>query len=289
MRDFLGQRLHSAMMQDRKALQAGTSHYLGQNFAKASNIKFVTESGTEEFAHTTSWGVSTRLVGGVIMTHGDDDGLRLPPRIAPKQVVIIPVIPKPENQQSVLEYAEKVRLAISDEFFGDEKIEVQLDSRDIRGGDKNWQWIKKGVPVRIEVGPRDVSENKVVLYRRDKEPKEKAFMTLGEAKGSISDILNQIQANYQTDARNLRETYTRSDIGNSNELKEFFTPKNSEKPEIHGGFVLGHFFDSKEVTDKLKELKLSVRCIPHNQDGTEGACLITGKKTKIKAIFAKAY
>lgn len=278
-----------AMMQDRKALQAGTSHYLGQNFAKASNIKFVAESGTEEFAHTTSWGVSTRLVGGVIMTHGDDDGLRLPPRIAPKQVVIIPVIPKPENQQSVLEYAEKVKLAISDESFNGEKIEVQVDTRDMRGGDKNWQWVKKGVPVRIEVGPRDVSEDKVVLYRRDKEPKEKSFMTLSEAKGSISNILNQIQANYQADARNLRETYTRSDIVNFNELKEFFTPKNSEKPEIHGGFVLGHFFDSKEVADKLKELKLSVRCIPFNQDGNEGACLITGRKTKIKAIFAKAY
>lgn len=278
-----------AMMQDRKALQAGTSHYLGQNFAKASNIKFVTESGNEEFAHTTSWGVSTRLVGGVIMTHGDDDGLRLPPRIAPKQVVIIPVIPKPENQQSVLEYAEKVKLALSEETFNDEKIEVFIDSRDMRGGDKNWQWVKKGVPVRVEVGPRDVSENKVVLYRRDKEPKEKSFMTLNEAKGSLTSILNQIQANFQADARNLRETYTRTDITTFGQLSEFFTPKNSEKPEIHGGFVLAHFHDSALVPEKLKELKLTVRCKPLEQEESEGICIVTGQKTKSRAIFAKAY
>jgi prolyl-tRNA synthetase len=277
------------MMQDRKALQAGTSHYLGQNFAKASNIRFVTEAGAEEFAHTTSWGVSTRLVGGVIMTHGDDDGLRLPPRIAPKQVVIIPVIPKPENQQTVLEYAEKVKLALSEETFNDEKIEVFIDSRDMRGGDKNWQWVKKGVPVRIEVGPRDVSENKVVLYRRDKEPKEKSFMTLNEAKGSITDILNQIQANLQADARNLRETYTRTDITTFGELSEFFTPKNSEKPEIHGGFVLAHFHDSALVPEKLKQLKLTVRCKPLDQEESEGNCIVTGQKTNSRAIFAKAY
>ena len=147
-----------AMMQDRKALQAGTSHYLGQNFAKAQTIRFLDEEGELQFAHTTSWGVSTRLIGGLIMTHGDDDGLRVPPAVAPKHIAIIPVIPKDEERARVLEYADGLAQELGAQQFRNGPIRVTVDKRDIRGGDKTWQWVKKGVPLRVEVGPRDIQE-----------------------------------------------------------------------------------------------------------------------------------
>ena len=152
-----------AMMQDRKALQAGTSHYLGQNFARAQDIKFLTSEGQNEFAHTTSWGVSTRLIGGMIMAHGDDDGLRVPPRVAPKHVVILPVVPTAEKQGEVFAYAESIAASLRTLSYGGEPVVVHVDKRDMRGGDKNWQWIKKGIPIRIEAGPRDIESKSAML------------------------------------------------------------------------------------------------------------------------------
>ncbi|MCB0324220.1 MAG: proline--tRNA ligase, partial [Bdellovibrionales bacterium] len=145
-----------AMMQDRKALQAGTSHYLGQNFARAQNIRFLNAEGNLEFAHTTSWGVSTRLIGGMIMTHGDDDGLRVPPRVAPKHAVLLPVVPKPEFEGKVFEAVDRLHADLQGVSYHGRPLVVQVDRRDIRGGEKNWQWIKKGIPIRIEMGPRDI-------------------------------------------------------------------------------------------------------------------------------------
>ena len=139
-----------AMMQDRKALQAGTSHFLGQNFAKSSKIKYLSAAGKEEFAWTTSWGVSTRLVGGLIMTHSDDDGLVLPPRIAPSHVVIIPVTPKEETRQEVLDYCDALKKDLQLQVFLDGKVKVELDDRDLRGGEKAWEWIKKGIPLELK-------------------------------------------------------------------------------------------------------------------------------------------
>ncbi len=163
-----------AMTQDRKALQGGTSHYLGQNFSKAQGIQFCNQDGQQEFGYTTSWGVTTRLIGGMIMVHGDDNGLCLPPRIAPKHVVIIPVIPKPELEQEILAYADTVQNHLSDLFFHNDPITVHVDRRDRRGGEKNWEWIKKGVPIRIEVGPRDLEGQSITLFTRDKSPKERS-------------------------------------------------------------------------------------------------------------------
>lgn len=278
-----------AMMQDRKALQAGTSHYLGQNFSKASNIKFLDENGTLQYAHTTSWGVSTRMIGGLIMTHGDDDGLRVPPKVAPKQVVIIPVIPKEEEKNNVMDYAESLKQEILKSRFNDQPIRVHLDNRDIRGGDKSWQWIKKGAPIRIEVGPRDISENKAVLYRRDKGVKDKEFLAKSELIARLPDILREIQNNLFTQAKEYRDLNIRSDIDSFDSLKEYFTPKNKEKPEIHGGFVRGLWCESEESEAKLAELKVSIRCLPlDNQDKT-GKCIITGQPAKREAIFAKSY
>ncbi len=278
-----------AMMQDKKALQAGTSHFLGQNFAKASEIKFLNQEGATEYAYTTSWGVSTRLIGGMIMTHADDDGLRLPPKVAPKHVVIVPVIPKPETEAAVLAYAESIAADLRRQSFDGITVEVIVDKRDIRGGDKSWEWIKKGIPVRLEVGPRDIDSKQAVLYRRDKGPREKAFMPAAEIVSSIGAILSDIQRNYFEQARAFRDANLRRDINSFEEFKKFFTPKNEQKPEIHGGFVLAKWAGGKEALDLLGELKVTVRCLPLEQSGTEGRCVVTGKPATRDAIFAKAY
>jgi prolyl-tRNA synthetase len=156
-----------AMMQDRKALQAGTSHFLGQNFAKAQEIKFSAESGEQEYAWTTSWGVSTRLIGGLIMSHSDDDGLVLPPKLAPAHVVILPIYRDADERAKVLPYCESLKLELAAQMYDNEPIRVRIDDRDLRGGEKKWQWVKRGVPLRIEVGPRDIAEDEVMVGRRD--------------------------------------------------------------------------------------------------------------------------
>src|ERR1700719_1236445 len=162
-----------AMVQDRKAIQAGTSHFLGQNFAKASGIRYVSRTGKEEYVWTTSWGASTRLIGALIMTHADDDGMILPPRIAPSHVVILPITPKEETKQAVLDASTALKSRITDELYADDSIRVEVDRRDIGGGAKSWEWIKRGVPIRIEIGPRDLSAGTAALSRRDQPVKEK--------------------------------------------------------------------------------------------------------------------
>ena len=278
-----------AMMQDNKALQAGTSHYLGQNFAKASEIKFSNKEGQVEYAYTTSWGVSTRLIGGMIMVHGDDDGLRLPPRVASRQVVIIPVVPKPELQAEVFAYADKIAEQLRNCKFHDRALTVHVDKRDLRGGEKNWEWIKKGVPVRIEVGPRDLEANAMMLCRRDQPHKEKLKMGFDQLSQEIVGILDGIQRNYFQQALDYREKNIRRDITNFEEFKTFFTPKNSDKPEIHGGFVLAKWCGDPSTEEMLSDLKVTIRCLPLKQSGTQGKCVLTGKPATLDAIFAKSY
>lgn len=278
-----------AMMQDRKAIQAGTSHYLGQNFAKASNIRFTNKEGNVEYGYTTSWGVSTRLLGGMIMCHSDDDGLRLPPRVAPKQVVIIPVVPKPEMEADILAYANQVASRLQQCRYQDLPITVHVDKRDIRGGEKNWDWIKKGVPVRIEIGPRDMEANQVVVTRRDQAHKQKESLSIEALLSGIGGILEEMQKGYYQQALSYREAHIYRDINNFEEFRRFFTPKNDEKPEIHGGFVLGKWCGDPETEELLAGLKVSIRCLPLQQSGTEGKCILTGKPAKLDAIFAKSY
>ncbi|NGX58424.1 MAG: Proline--tRNA ligase [Chlamydiae bacterium] len=278
-----------AMMQDRKALQAGTSHYLGQNFSKTSDISFSNREGELEYAYTTSWGVTTRLIGGVIMTHSDDDGLRLPPRIAPQHVVIVPFVPKPELEAEVFAYAEKLAHALRELTYHGEPIRVLVDKREIRGGEKNWEWIKKGVPVRIEVGPRDMESQSAMVARRDKGHKEKENFPVDQIPVRIVDWLNEIQSHYFDQAKAFRDQHIRRDIASHEELREFFTPKNKDKPEIHGGFVIGKWCGDEETEAMLKELQLTIRCILLEQSGTEGTCLITGRPATLDVIYAKAY
>lgn len=279
-----------AMMQDRKALQAGTSHYLGQNFARSQEIKYLNKQGELVYAHTTSWGVSTRLIGGLIMTHGDDDGMRVPPRVAPKHVIIIPVIPKPELEDQVISYAEELQRSLSVVVYDGAHVRCHVDKRDIKGGDKTWQWVKKGAPIRIEVGPRDIESRKAVLYRRDKGVKDKEFVSIDELPRMVPQVLSEIQSNLYQQAKQNLEMYTRTDITNVEEFSRFFTPENTEKPEIHGGFVRAYWCEDEEVTSKILDpLKVTIRCLPFDQKGGEGTCVLTGRKATKEAIFAKAY
>lgn len=278
-----------SMMQDRKALQGGTSHYLGQNFSKGSEIKFTNKQGDLQYAYTTSWGSTTRLIGALIMVHADDDGLRLPPKVAPKQVVILPVTPKPESAADVLAYAERVAKILTEMRYNDQPISVHVDKREMRGGEKNWDWIKKGVPMRIEVGPRDLESQAVTLYRRDQESNHKQSISLVDLQQSLPNQLEEIQKNYFREAKEFREQYTYDEIKTIDELRQFFTPKNEAQPEIHGGFVLAKWCGDPATEQLLEDQKITIRCLPLQQRKTEGRCILTGQPATLDAVFAKSY
>src|SRR6266550_2786506 len=198
-----------AMVQDRKAIQAGTSHFLGQNFSRASGIQFQTRDGKQEFGWTTSWGMTTRMIGTLIMTHADDDGLVLPPRIAPTHVVIIPITPKEETRAAVLDAADKLAAQLRSVRYLDAPIEVEVDRRDLGGGVKNWEWIKKGVPIRVEIGPRDLEKNAVAVSRRDQPIKSKESMSIQEFAAQAPEMLMLIQKNLYERAQRFQEENTR--------------------------------------------------------------------------------
>ena len=275
-----------AMMQDRKALQSGTSHFLGQNFSRAQEIKFQSKEGQQEYAWTTSWGLSTRMVGALIMSHSDDDGLVLPPKLAPKHVVILPIYKNDEERSKVMEYCESLFSELRDVRYNEERLKVAMDDRDIAGGQKKWHHVKRGVPIRLEIGPRDIDKNSVFVGRRD-QPKSTG-MDRAEFTANVVSILDGIQSGLYQRALELREENTRP-IDSLDEFKKYFTPKNSNKPEIHGGFAVCHFVDEPEVDEILKPLKVTPRCIPLDQEEEQGTCIFTGKPTTQKAIFGKSY
>jgi prolyl-tRNA synthetase len=278
-----------AMMQDRKALQAGTSHFLGQNFAKASQIKFLSDQGKEEYAWTTSWGVSTRLIGGLIMTHSDDNGLAVPPRLAPVHVVIMPVLHKEKTRQQVLEYCENLAAALKEKVYDGEVVRVELDTRDLHGGEKAWSWVKKGVPVTVEIGPKEVENNSVFAGRRDKDRRERKGISREKFINTISDTLRDIQESMFNRAQASRDENT-VNIDSKDDFISFFTPQNKEQPEIHGGFAQVHWCGERDLEEQIaKEYGVSIRNIPFDLAGEEGECIFTGKKSKQRVLFAKAY
>jgi prolyl-tRNA synthetase len=278
-----------AMVQDRKAIQAGTSHFLGQNFAKASGIQFQTREGKQEFGWTTSWGVSTRLVGTIIMAHSDDDGLVLPPRMAPTHIVILPITTKEETRAKVLEAADKLAQQLRATRYADAPIEVEVDRRDLGGGTKNWEWIKKGVPLRVELGPRDLEKGSVAVSRRDQPIKAKEFLPMEDFVARAADMLRAMQQNLYDKALQFRDTHTRL-IDSKEEFYDFFTPKNSDKPEIHGGFALAHWNGSRDVEEQVKgDLKVTIRCIPSDNTAEAGTCIFTGQPSPRRVIWAKSY
>jgi len=285
-----------AMMQDRKALQAGTSHFLGQNFAKAQEIKFLSAAGHEEFAWTTSWGVSTRLIGALIMTHSDDDGLVLPPKLAPQHVAILPIFRTDEEKAAVLDYCQSLLKELQGQTFDGERVRATIDARDMRGGDKAWQWVKKGVPVRVEIGPRDVAAGGVFVARRDQPANEKKSVPRGEFASGIAALLDEMQSNLLKRASEYRDANFCA-IADLAAFRKYFTPKNPDQPEIHAGFAVCHFTEGPETEKLLGELKVTIRNIPlpgqlpdkFPQDGTPGQCVFTGQTTERVAVFAKAY
>jgi len=278
-----------AMMQDRKALQAGTSHFLGQNFSRASDIKFLDAAGKEEYAWTTSWGVSTRLIGGLVMTHGDDDGLIAPPKLAPSHIAILPVVHGDGTSAQVLEYCDKLAAELRNVRYDDRRLDVEVDRREGRGGDKVWSWIKKGIPIYLEIGPRDIASDSVFVGRRDKSRKERFGMQRAEFVSKVPEILDDIQKNLFERAKSFRDGNIKV-IDNKDEFYEYFTPANKEKPEIHGGFALCHWNGSAAVEERVKnDLNVTIRCIPLDGEPESGKCVISGEKSERRVIFAKSY
>jgi prolyl-tRNA synthetase len=278
-----------AMVQDRRAIQAGTSHFLGQNFARASGIQFQNRQGKQEFGWTTSWGMTTRLIGTLIMMHGDDDGIILPPRIAPTQIVILPVAPKEETRAKVIEACDNLAARLRDICYADVPIEVTVDRRDLGGGVKNWEWIKKGVPLRVEIGPRDLEKNAVEVSRRDRAVKAKESMRVEEFVARAPEILGSIQDSLYARAKEFRDANTRV-IKSKKDFYDFFTPKNPAKPEIHGGFALAHWNGSREVEEQIKnDLKVTIRVVPLDDSSEPGKCIFTGEPSARRVVWAKSY
>lgn len=286
-----------AMMQDGKALQAGTSHFLGQNFAKAFDVTFVNEQNKRDHPYATSWGVSTRLIGGLIMTHSDDNGLVCPPRIAPLHVVICPLGKNEAERAPCLAAAEKVAAALKalprEEFFGYELITVKVDN-DMKNspGHRYAEYEIRGVPVRVEIGPKDLEKNACAVARRDTPGKAgKQFdIPLDSAATYISNLLKEIQKNLFDRAKALRDSRTVT-ANTLEEFKEFFP---EEKENETGGeplrFVYAHWDGTRETEDMVqKEYKATIRCIPFDGDKTTGKCIFTGKESKQKVVFARAY
>jgi len=277
-----------AMMQDLKALQTGTSHFLGQNFARASEIKYQSAQEKEEYAWTTSWGVSTRLIGSIIMTHGDDNGLVLPPMITSSHVALMPIIKKPDSRGMVMDFTHALARELSEQYYHGRKIGVEIDDRETGGG-RGWDWIKKGIPVRVEIGPRDIARNSVFVGRRDREPTEKESIPRDQFIKTIVLILDEIQKNLFDWALRFRQENTRQ-IDSKEDFHAFFTPQNPEKPEIHGGFVYTHWCGNQGCEEKIKtDLGVTIRCIPLDAEKETGRCIACGDKSTQQVVFSKAY
>jgi len=279
-----------AMMQDRKALQAGTTHFLGQNFARSSNIQFQSRDGSLEYAWTTSWGVSTRLIGGMIMTHADDNGMIMPPRLAPSHVAILPIVRSEDQREDVLAYCNELADKLRAQTYHERTVDVVVDARDINAGEKSWNWIKKGIPVILEVGPRDIASDSVFVCRRDHGRGGRYGEERGVFVAGIADLLDDIQATLLARALALRESNTRS-IDQWDDFVAFFTPQNKETPEAHGGFAKAHWCDGAACETKVNdELSVTIRCIPFERsESGEGACVVCGEKSSGRVIFAKSY
>ena len=274
-----------AMVQDRKAIQAGTSHFLGQNFAKAQNISFAGRTNERQFAWTTSWGVSTRMIGMLIMAHSDDDGLVCPPRVAPRQIVIVPVTPKPESREAIIAYCKELAAKLSARCFHGMPLRVEVDDRDLNGGTKKWEWIKQGVPVRVEVGPRDLEKGTLCVARRDRGANEKEFVPEAEFVGGIESLLQEIQDSLLQRQKDFRDSHIRP-CSSLEELKSNFSG------EGEADWLLCPWDGSPEQEEELaKSLRISIRCIPHGEmgRGPEAPCILTGRPTTRRVLWARSY
>lgn len=266
-----------AMMQDKKALQSATSHNLGQNFSKAFEIDFLSRDNQMEYVWTTSWGASTRMIGGLIMTHGDDDGLIIPPNLAPTQVVIVPIFKSDEDKNKVFDHADEIAKRLR-ECLG--VLKVKVDYREnMRPGDKFFTWIQKGVPLRVEVGPRDVENNGGVLVRRDN--REKTICSIDEIAERVTETLGIIQKSLFSKALQLREDNSHH-VETFDEFKEVLNNK--------GGFIYAHWDGTVETAEKIQqETKATIRLIPANIQRKPGKCMVTANPSEGKVLFGLSY
>lgn len=264
-----------ALMQDGKALQCGTSHFLGQNFAKAFDVKFTSKEGSLEYVWATSWGVSTRLMGALVMAHSDDNGLVIPPKLAPIQAVIVPIYKTDEEYQKVNEKAQQVKKALEDKG-----LTVKYDDRQThKPGWKFAEYELKGVPVRIAIGPNDVANNTVEIARRD--TLEKKLYPMEQAVEVVLALMDEIQNNLYNRALKFRNENTHK-IDNYDEFKKVIDGK--------GGFISAHWDGTVETEKKIKEeTKATIRCIPFDTDPEPGVCIYSGKPSKGRVLFAKSY
>lgn len=283
-----------AMMQDGKALQAGTSHFLGQTFSKAQNIRFQDKEGQFQFAYTTSWGTSTRLVGGVIMTHGDDDGLRVPPLIAPYQIVIIPMLrDKPEDEE-ILDFCTALTKQLSGLRAFDENVRVKLDKSGVKASNKRWAWVKKGAPLILEIGQRDVAEGNISMLRRDALYKDNGKLDshiLGKDAFAeqVPALLEEIQSRLYNEAKQWLDTNITRDVTDFTGVEKFYK-ENKKYPgwlEVQWCRATGDELD--QIEERLKKLKLTFRNVPQNAAPVDGVCIFTGKPAAERILVGKAY
>jgi len=264
-----------ALMQDGKALQAGTSHFLGQNFAKAFDVKFTSKEGTKDYVWATSWGVSTRLMGALIMTHSDDEGLVLPPSLAPNQVVIVPIYKTDEQFEEVSKIANLIKSDLNAKG-----VSVKYDDRDTyRPGAKFAQHELQGVPLRIAIGPKDLENGTVEIARRDTKTKE--VIAIDNLTSTVERLLEEIQNSLYKKALDFRDSHI-TEVENFDDFKDILKNK--------GGFISAHWDGTTETEDKIQEItKATIRCIPMDTKEESGKCVFTGNPSKRRVLFAKAY
>ncbi len=282
-----------AMMQDGKALQAGTSHFLGTNFASAQNIRFQNAAGELELANTTSWGVSTRMIGGVIMVHGDDDGLRVPPRVAPWQIIIVPMLRDQPEDAAIVEYCKGLQAELAAQSALGEPVRALLDLKPAKAATKRWGWVKKGAPIIVEVGGRDVAGGNVSVVRRDRLYREdgkldSAIVARGDFVGDAAAMLSDIQAALHAEAgRRLRANIVQADDFAAVERHFAEGVKNPGWLEVQWSKPTGAALDA--VVERLKALKLTVRNVPVDAAPADGRCVFTGEAAVERVLIARAY
>jgi prolyl-tRNA synthetase len=283
-----------AMMQDGKALQAGTSHYLGTSFAEAAGIKYQDKDGGQQLAHTTSWGVSTRMIGGVIMTHGDDDGLRCPPQIAPQQIVIVPMLREDDGDAAVLDYCRSLADELRAQSAFGEPLRVLLDTKAIKAQTKRWSWVKKGAPVIVEIGPRDVADGKAAVTRRDRLYKEggkldTAFIPRADFIADAARLIEHIQACLHSEALARRDA-AMVPMASWTEVEAYFA---GDENSVKGWSIVDWSRPTgaalADVVGRLKALKLTMRNTPLHGEGPSGPCVFTGDAAVEKILIGRTY
>ena len=272
-----------AIMQDGKALQAGTSHYLGQNFARAADIRFTAKDGDKRFVHTTSWGMTSRVIGALIMVHGDDDGLRIPPRVAPKHIVIVTTTTTKDEKLNA--YASEIARKLNTTRLNDHRhIVAVIDNRDLRLGEKNWSWIKKGVPIIINIGNRERETQTVSMLRRDHELQEKIPLAVGDFTARAKDILDDIHENLLQSAKDFLAEHTTTAVTDFTDFEQAFASDVFPQP-----FVQAKWCEANSCLEQAEKLAVTIRCIPFVQTETSGRCVVCRQEATLDAIFAKSY